>query len=224
MTRTVTVNGVILPLDLPAKGGTKDGYQIFLQGDTRHMEKHLSALAELPKLMYPGWSRVLHPFGGVGVSAQQIAGRFPGCRQELWERDEVCYEYLKEHWEHVRLVEDSYKELTKEVLYAHDVIVMDPTAGTIKGMVDFWDLAAHCGVPLVWVTDSACSKIWLHKEHYVKEFGREVEDADDYMRAYDTFLRKRGYAILKAMREQAASYFIVCRDTTLPPLQNIERL
>lgn len=226
---TVEKNGirVEVPLGLPTDGEVKNGYQVFLQENTRQIEKHVEALTHLPKYVYPGWARVLHPFAGLGVTAQVLDA---GCGRRLshwmWERDPVCVDYLKEQGYEAKLVEDSYVEINRHDLHGYDMVIMDPTAGTIKtpGMMEFWSRAQAAQVPMVWVTDSACSKIWLHKPHYMEELGRRVEDAEDYLRAYNHMLNTKGYQIVEALREGTVTYFVAIRDLNLPPFKEIVRL
>jgi len=226
----ISKNGITVevPIGLPTNGNVKDGYQVFLQEETdKLIRQHVEALTYLPKYVWREWSRILHPFAGLGVTAQVLdKGTGRQLTHRMWERDKVCYDYLKEQGYNVQLVDDSYKALNREVLDGFDAVIMDPTAGTIKtpGMVQFWDAAAAARVPLVWVTDSACSKIWLHKDHYKPEFGRHVEDAEDYLRAYNDFLRGRGYTIVEALREPSVVYFVAVRDLGVKPFDRIVRL
>lgn len=225
----LTKNGITveLPLGLPTDGDVKGGYQVFLQENAKQVEKHIEALTYLPKYIWEGWNRILHPFAGLGVTAQVID---KGCGRKLkhfmWERDPVCIEYLNNKGYDAKLVDNSYFSLTDHNLAAYDAVIMDPTAGTIKtpGMVQFWQRASKGRVPLVWVTDSACSKIWLHKDHYLPELGRHVDDATDYLRAYDDMLAQYGYRIVEALRERDVTYFVAVRELNYESFKEIVKL
>jgi hypothetical protein len=224
---TIVKNGVrvVVPIGLPTDGGIKDGYQVFLQKDTKQIDKHVEALTHLRDYIQKD-SHILHPFAGLGVTAQVLDSGVLTHRHIMWERDPVCVEYLREQGYQVVQVDDSYRLLSEIDLSKYDAVIFDPTAGTIKaeGMVEFWDNAAKCEVETVWVTDSACSKIWLHKEHYLPELGRRVEDAHDYMLAYDHFLHQRGYVITEAWREATVVYFVAVRNLELPSFLEIVKL
>lgn len=218
-------------MGLPTDGDVKGGYQVFLQADTRQIDKHVEALTYLPEYIFDKWERILHPFAGLGVTAQvidqsrQARGLAP-IQHIMWERDEECVKYLQSRSYNAAKVVDSYKSLGEANLAAYDAIMFDPTAGTIKtpGMVPFWKRAAQARVPLVWVTDSACSKIWLHREHYIPELDRRVEDATDYLRAYNTMLNHLGYVIVAAWREPTVTYFVAVRDVNYAPFEEIKVL
>jgi hypothetical protein len=225
----VSKNGidVEVPIGLPTDGNVKGGYQVFLQEDTKQIDKHVEALTHLPKYIWEGWTRILHPFAGLGVTAQVLdKGTGRKLKHHMWERDAECCAYLRKMGHVVTQVEDSYKILPVHDLHGFDAVMFDPTAGTIKtpGMLGFWERAATCRLPLVWVTDSACSKIWLHKDHYRLEFGRRVEDAEDYLRAYNDFLKGFGYNIVEAMREPTVTYFVAVREMNVPSFDHIIRL
>lgn len=225
----VEKNGITVevPMGLPTDGDVKGGYQVFLQKDTRQIDKHVTALTYLPLFWYDGWRRVLHPFAGLGVTAQVLDQASPYKMQHtMWERDAECVKYLQSKGYDASQVADSYKLLPETNLAAYDAVMFDPTAGTIKshGMLDFWKHAGKSRVPLVWVTDSACSKIWLHKDHYIPELGRRVEDATDYLRAYNDMLKFHGYVIVAAWREPTVTYFIAMRDLNRSAFDQIDIL
>jgi hypothetical protein len=227
----ISKNGITVevPIGLPTSGSVKDdGYQVFLQEETdKLIRQHVEALTCLPKYIWGEWSRILHPFAGLGVTAQVLdKGTGRTLDHVMWERDKECVKYLKNQGYDVTHVVDSYKKILQEPLEAYDAIMFDPTAGTIKtpGMIEFWDRVGKARVPLVWATDSACSKIWLHRDHYRPELGRHVRDTEDYLRAYNDFLRQRGYTIVEALRETSAVYFVAIWDVKVQPFEFITRL
>jgi hypothetical protein len=218
---------VEVPLGLPVTGGIKDGYQVFLQKDARQIEKHVEALTYMTAWFKPQWTEVLHPFAGLGVTAQVLDQKFKNLNHTMWERDQTCVQYVRDNTLYaIKLVQDSYVKLMQEDLIGYHAIMFDPTAGTIKtpGMTGLWHLFADAKIQLVWVTDSACSKIWLHRDHYRPELGRIVLDAEDYLQAYNDMLNKLGYTIVAAWKERDATYFVALWGRHHPSFTNIIRL
>ena len=214
---------IILPIGLPKPDKLTGGYQYWLQEESlKGVRHHLTATVRaFRKHLTQRHERFLHPFGGLGATAQIIDAiraekGWPSAIHTFWERDEVCVQSLQDFgWLDVNHVQDSYQKLTNVDYDNYDVIILDVTAGTIKSpnMVLIWKLIRNWidedKHRFVWNVDSACSKIWLHREHYIPELGRRVEDADDYIRAYDEMLKVLGIRIWSAWREATVVYTIV---------------
>lgn len=204
------------------------GCQIMLQEHTRMMNEQILAMTYFTKYIKEGYTNILHPFAGVGMMAQVI-DRMVGAREHtMWERDKVLVDYLWDvGYPFVTQVEDSYVKLLDTVLAVYDVVMYDQMTGTIKRGATrrFWRRAHKHRVPLVWMTDSGAAKIWLHKDHYLDEFGRRVEDAEDYLRAYNDWLAFYGYVVVEAWMEPSRMlFFAAVHDMNSTPFDHIQRL
>lgn len=223
--QTVQINNfdIKLPVGLPQGLDTKvrDGYQDFLRTSTNDVRRHLTCLATLlPKYarkLKPN-SRVLHAFGGLGASAQMLDQCVPGLVHTFWERDPVCLTYLKNNYERVWEVEDTFKTFPTHRLEPYDAILLDMSVGTIKtpGVKGMWSNVARWmrkdeDDKFVWFTDTACHKIHLNYTTYAKDFGAEVEkSAESYLNAYSRWLEiVHGLTVVEAMREAGEFYCVV---------------
>jgi len=229
----VTRNGITVHIPIGLSMGGKEemtdgGCQIMLQEDTRMMNEQILAMTHFTKYICPSYERILHPFAGVGMMAQVIDKACGNKSHMMWERDPELVKYLREHgYGNVELVEDSYTRLLDSALGVYDVIMYDQMLGTIKNpyIMEFWARAAKQRVPLVWMTDSAASKIWLHRSHYVKELGREVKDEVDYLRAYNDRLAYLGYVIAEAWMEPSRMmFFAAVKEMNTEPFHMLQRL
>lgn len=202
-------SGLECVLDTPVR----DSYQEFLKHGERDVRRHLTAACTLiPDAVWKYQPAiVLHPFGGVGATAQIIdqSAENPNMIQhELWDRDPVLVKYLKDQMYNARQVEDSFQTIQLIPEGEYDMIIFDMSVGTIKtpGVKDFWEHVADWGIP-IWFTDTSCHKIHLNYRSYGKDFGEDIEPtAESYLRAYSRWLNKRGYVISAAMREAGEFY------------------
>lgn len=208
---------IALPLGLPRGLETpvRDGYQDFLQEGTTDVRRHLTALTELlPPHLYKN-DRVLHCFGGVGATAQVIDQTVEGVEHVFWERDPVLVEYLR--WAYpeydVIQVKDSYDMFKEVQQHRYEVILFDPSVGSIKHpkMKAIWEHMVVADPDVIWLSDTACSKIHLNAKYYATDFGREVEPtAEGYLLAYDAWLREtHGIRFTSAMREAQEMYAVL---------------
>lgn len=230
---TFSYNGfnIELPIGLERVMNTpvRDSYQEFLQEGTRDVRRHLTAACTLlPPILnkYGPMLEVLHPFGGVGATAQIIDQyhdfkKWPRPLHRLWDRDPVLVQYLNslDRPNYITCqVEDSFKELLEVGLGLYDLIIFDMSVGTIKtpGVKEFWRyLGNHHKGPPVWFTDTSCHKMHLNYKSYAKDFGSyeystEAQDkCEEYLRAYSRWLRDvSGHVITGAMREAGEFYCV----------------
>lgn len=208
---------IALPLGLPRGIETpvRDGYQDFLQDGTNDVRRHLTALTTLlPENVFKD-DRVLHCFGGVGATLQVIDQSVADVSHTLWERDPVLVEYLK--WAYpahdVVQVQDSYDEFLKVEPGQYDVILFDPSVGSIKHpkMKAIWAHMEKIDPAVIWLSDTACSKIHLNAKYYNTDFDQDVEPtAEGYLIAYDNWLRTRhNIHFISAMREAQEMYAVL---------------
>lgn len=221
---TKTING--FPITLPVGWGfdekaNRDDYASYITEERgwREIMHHLHALTTVlaphtvrvwQKLKHP--IRVLHAFGGLGATAQVIQHVIPSADHIFWERSEKCCEYLSKGWDNVHHVKDSMQHMTNVDLKQFDVIIFDPSLGTIMspGIVEAWDYMCGFRIPLTWVSDFATSKLHLNGRHYARIFdGLETPTPELYATGYDKFLRKRGRSIIEAIRDSFEMYFVI---------------
>src|SRR5690606_7954544 len=127
-----------IPLGLPIVGKkVNDGYQAFLQDSTKGIDTHFRTMVELlgkHAVHFDGGDEILHPFAGIGLTARVIDDILWKAKAEtvvhtFWERDEVCVEYLvdsgryDEEEDTIYQVEDSYQEVTADVLLDFDHVM-----------------------------------------------------------------------------------------------------
>ena len=219
---TKTVNNV--PITLPIGWGydpkaNRDDYASYLTEERgwREVMHHLHALttvlAKHVGALKPKTGNVLHAFGGLGATAQVIQHVDPRYQHFFWERSDKCIEYLQaKGWQNVVKVEDSMKVLEETDLRAFDIVIFDPSLGTIlsPGIIPAWDYMAKFKVPLTWVSDFACSKLHLNGRAYARVFdGVVTQNAESYAASYDNFLRQRGRSIVDAIRDSFEMYFVI---------------
>ena len=212
-----------LPINLPKVLNTpvRDSYQDFLQGSTKDVRRHLTAVCSLlpPVITDTKAKNFLHAFGGVGATAQVIDQVHPAAHHTFWDRDPILVEYLTE-WrpDNVKLVPNSFVEflsMTKQELNYYDALLMDMSVGTIKtdGVKAMWAAIGQWMRPdtFAWFTDTACHKIHLNYKTYAKDFNRDIAPtAEDYLAAYSEWLtREHGLVITSAMREAGEFYCVV---------------
>lgn len=222
---TKDINGFKITLPVGWKFDPKanrDDYASYITEERgwREIMHHLHALTtvlapNLKALRYKLPLRVLHAFGGLGATAQVIQQVEPESTHTFWERSKECCEYLMDKkWDNVLHVEDSMKVLEQTDLKMYDVIIFDPSLGTIlsPGIVRAWDVMAVVDTPLIWVSDFATSKLHLNYRAYAKVFGVETPNAEMYAQGYDHFLRQRGKRIIDAIRDSFEMYFVIVPD------------
>lgn len=217
---TVSINGysIVLPIGLeqPIKDKVRNSYQDFLQDGVNDVRRHLTALTTmLPKHLYAG-DVVLHCFGGVGATAQVINQAVPYVQHVFWERDPVLVEYLTSKGYQAELVKDSYA-LLPTIVQRYDAVMFDPSVGSIKttGMKEVWKALERMAPRLVWLSDTACSKIHLNADYYRKDFGGRLvkPTAEGYLAAYHQWLiSEHGFGFVEAMREAQEMYAIITRN------------
>lgn len=221
----------------PDTGIAWDAYQDFLEKGTRLLEPHILGMMKMipPYVGDTQMLRVLHPFGGLGVTAQIIdqahvkkGKQIPD--HQFWERDPTCVQYLKSEYgdKFVMQVKDSYELLPTIDMDYWDMIVVDPSASTIKnpGIQAFWrHTIKFKRKPLIWLCDTAVGKLHLNYKSYMQELGVEVPNIEEYVGAYDAMLRAQyGYAIYVAKREDSDTYMLIGPDLRNQVPFPIERL
>ncbi len=216
---TKVINGYSITLPVGWRYDPKanrDDYASYITEERgwREIMHHLTALTTvLVKYIKPRTARrVLHAFGGLGATAQVIRQASPGAVHTFWERSEACCEYLRSKgWGDVSHVEDSMKRLKDFDLNDFDVIIFDPSLGTIlsPGVIEAWDIMGASDVPLIWVSDFATSKLHLNGKAYGRVFGFDTPTPELYALGYDKFLRNRGRGIIEAIRDSFEMYFVI---------------
>ena len=210
---------ITLPLDLPHAGGAqrRDAYQGYLTPEKKFREVRHHHIA-LTEMLAPAVKRLhdpvvcLHPFGGLGATAQIIHQANPKIKHQFWERDPICFEWLQRTYKRgVTLVEDSFTKLLQTELTPYDIIIFDPSLGSIKsdGVIQAWEHIGRFQPPLIFVSDMATSKLHLNGAAYRSVFGVETWTTEEYALAYDSFLRHLGLCITQAIRDSFEMYFIV---------------
>lgn len=176
-----------------------------------HLHALTTVLAPHVKKLQP--QRVLHAFGGLGATAQVIKQVAPDAEHEFWERSEKCCEYLRsKKWEHVTHVADSMLLMEQINLSNWDVIIFDPSLGTVlsPGVIKAWDRMGQFKTPLIWVSDFATSKLHLNGKAYARVFDGQVCNTPElYCDGYNKFLHKRGKRIVDAIRDSFEMYFVI---------------
>ena len=214
---TVVVNGfsITLPIGLAYNPKERrDDYASYLTPDKglKDVRHHLLALTTLlaPQVS-PKTKHVLHMFGGLGATAQVIHQIAPKAEHTFWERSESCCKYLSDEWDNVHHVEDSFKFMKEVDMAKFDVIIFDPSLGSIlsPGVLEFWDHISKFHPYLIFVSDMATSKLHLNGKAYARVFGVETWNADDYAEAYDIYLRSLGKRIIGGIRDKFEMYFVV---------------
>lgn len=232
---TKTINGFEITLPVGYKYDPKanrDDYSSYITEERgwreimHHMEALTTVLAPHVKRIQP--HRVLHAFGGLGATAQVIQQVVPGAEHVFWERSQECCEYLRSAgWADVSHINDSMKFMEQIDLKQFDVIIFDPSLGTIMspGIVQAWDYMGKFKVPLTWVSDFATSKLHLNGKHYARMFdGLETPTPELYATGYDKFLRKRGRSIIEAIRDSFEMYFVIIPASRKTFPQPIKRM
>ena len=230
----LTVNGytITLPVGMEETLNTKvrDSYQTFLRESTKDVRRHLTcATALLPPALrkikqHDTPLNILHPFGGVGATAQ-IIDQTVAANHVFWERDPNLVEFLSTRYQDVLKVDDSFYLLTVTDLEPYDAIMLDMSVGTIKTkyLKIIWERIGKWINPnrFVWFTDTACHKIHLNYKTYAADFGYPVENtAESYMIAYAYWLQERGMVITEAMRE-AGEVYAIAKDSGHTRFQTI---
>ena len=179
-----------------------------------HLHALTTVLAPAVRLIGDRYSRplkVLHAFGGLGATAQVIQ-QVTNSEHTFWERSVDCVKYLEGKWKDVHLVEDSLKEMGGVDLSKYNIIIFDPSLGTIlsPGIMTAWDALGAYDTQLIWVSDFATSKLHLNGKAYARAFdGLETPTPELYAEGYDQFLRKRGKRIVNAIRDSFEMYFVI---------------
>lgn len=214
---TEVVNGIpiTLPLGLDYRPEERrDDYTSYLSEEKgfKEVNHHLKALTTLlARNVQPNTQRVLHAFGGLGATAQVVRHMAPNSIHTFWERSLSCVDYLKKEWDDVHHVEDSFKKFMETNLAVYDLVIFDPSLGSIlsPGIVEAWGHMSHFPRIKVWVSDMATSKIHLNGKAYARVFREPVWSAEAYAFEYDQFLRQRGKRIIGATRDSFEMYFMV---------------
>lgn len=210
---------ITLPLDLEHATGAqrRDAYQGYLTPEKKFREVRHHHIA-LTEMLAPAVAALheptlcLHPFGGLGATAQVIHQVNPKIKHQFWERDPTCLGWLEKTYKRgVILVEDSFPKLMTTELAPYDIIIFDPSLGSIKseGVVEAWQYMATFQPPLIFVSDMATSKLHLNGAAYRSVFGVETWTPEDYATGYDDFLRHLGLCITDAIRDSFEMYFVV---------------
>ena len=224
---TIVVNGykITLPVGLDYNPKERrDDYASYLTEDKglKDVRHHLEALTTVLAENIPKTTKaVFHPFGGLGATAQVIQQRAPKSYHIFWERSQTCHDYLVSKWgeRKVELVKNSMEQVHKVDLSPFDVIIFDPSLGSIltPGVVEFWDYAATAAPDaLIWTSDMARSKLHLNGRSYKRVFGDETWTEEAYADAYDHFLRARGKSILAGAADKFEMYFLVGPKSSRP--------
>lgn len=176
-----------------------------------HFQALTTLLAPRVKALRPKPRSVLHAFGGLGVTAQVLNQAVPGMHHVFWERSPQCCGYLNKEWGNCVLVEDSHDYVLKQDLAPYDIIVFDPSLGSIKsqGMIESLVYIAKFSPRLLWVSDMAVSKLHLNGGAYASVFGEATPTPESYAHGYDEFLRSLGLCITGAIRDSFEMYFVI---------------
>lgn len=205
----------------------RDDYISYVEGKRgiaelqHHFQALTTVLAPAVKALPVKPRKVLHAFGGLGVTAQILDQAVPNMGHVFWERSPQCCEFLKKEWGNCEQVEDSHDHILTVSLDPYDVIIFDPSLGTIKspGVARSLQYMAKYKPPLIWISDMAVSKLHLNGNSYKAEFGVGTFTPEEYAYEYDRFLRSLGMCITGAIRDSFEMYFIV---QPTPPRRRIK--
>lgn len=165
-------------------------------------------------------SRILEPFGGLGIASVVIRNLLKPSWQRVHEIDDDCLKQLKECIEPLG-VETGFGDAKKTVVDTEaDIYIMDFASYTchhFKNWEKQWDAIFNRKPKAVSWFDSSAKYLHLNKDLYSKELGSPINNKDDYAKAVSKFIYDRyGYSITKAAYEPTA-YMVYFLGKPVPP-------